>query len=84
MALETMKFKKSDCDPCCYTRNEDGRLVFYLSWVDDCLFLANYDDVINKVNDMKTYFECDNVGCKINMNKDEGIVTFKQPVLLKH
>jgi hypothetical protein len=57
-----------------------------LSWVDDCLFLRNKDDVINAANDMKTY---DNVGftdnyvCKIDMNKDKGKVKFKQPVLLK-
>jgi hypothetical protein len=66
MALETMKFKKSSCDPCCYIKNVEGRLVICLSWVDDCLFLGRRDNVIGAADEMKLYFECDEVGFRDN------------------
>jgi hypothetical protein len=90
MALETMKFKKSICDPCCHIKNVEGRLVICLSWVDDCLFLGRRDNVIVAADEMTLYFECNKVGftenyvgCKIDMNNNKGTVTFKQPVLMK-
>jgi hypothetical protein len=89
-AFKTMEFKRSDGDPCCYFKKVDNRLVVCLSWVDDCLFLGRRDDVIMAADEMKLYFECDDigftdtyVGCKITMNKEMKTVRFEQPVMIK-
>jgi hypothetical protein len=77
--LLSCQSKKRSCDPCCCIKNVEGRLVIYLSWVDDCLFLGKRDDVIGAADEMKLFFEFDKVGftdnyvgCKINMNNNKG------------
>ena len=69
---------------------KEGRLVICLPWASDCLFLGRRDVVISAADEIKVYFECNDVGftdkyvgCKINMNKNKGTVPFKQPVLMK-
>jgi Reverse transcriptase (RNA-dependent DNA polymerase) len=89
-AMKTMGFQRSYGDPCCYYKVVKKRLVVCLSWVDDCLFLGKNEDVVSAKNQLKTYFECDDlgyakeyVGCKINMDQDNQVVKFRQPILIR-
>ena len=89
-AFQTMGFERCEGNPCCYSKIVDKRLVVCLSWVGDCLFLGRRDDVIMEADEMKLYFNCDDigftdtyVGCKIEIDEDGKKVRFTQPVLIK-
>ncbi len=87
-AMRFMKFARSNCDPCLYWKDTDKGMVFWLSWVDDCLCVGPDGDVIISKNEMKKLFDCDDVGafeeyvgCKIDHNVKERSLKFTQPVL---
>ena len=86
-----MKFRRSDADPCIYYRwSKENGLIVWLSWIDDCLFLGNKQEVKYAKNAMLKQFECDDVGfpeeyvgCKLNFDKEENSLTFTQPVMIQ-
>jgi Reverse transcriptase (RNA-dependent DNA polymerase) len=89
-AMKAMGLNRSYGDPCCYFKIIEDRLIVCLSWVDDCLFLGTRKDVVSAKDEIKTYFECDDlgfaeeyVGCKIGIDHDNGVVKFRHPVLIR-
>jgi len=87
-ALNAMGFEKTQGDPCCYVKRQKNRIIVCLSWVDDCLFIGNDNDVIEAKRQIMEFFECDDVGycneyvgCVI---KNSGkSISFTQPVLIR-
>ena len=89
MALTELGFQGSTEDPCCYYKYSEGRLVFCLLWVDDCMFLGNESDVVEEKDKMMRFFECEDLGFvtqydgyKIKINSNRSI-KFTQPILIK-
>jgi hypothetical protein len=87
-ALPDMNFKISAADPCLYHCWTMYGLVVWLSWIDDCLVAGDKRAVEAAKEQMKSRFECDDlgelneyVGCKID--RDEDSVKFTQPVLIQ-
>jgi hypothetical protein len=87
-SLTGMKFKRSAADPCIYYCWTMYGLVFWLSWIDDCLVAGDKRTVEAAKEQMKSRFECydlgelnESVGCKIDRNEDS--VKFTQPVLIQ-
>jgi hypothetical protein len=87
-ALTDMKFKRSAADPCLYYCWTMYGLAIWLSWIDDCLVAGDRREVEAAKEQMKSRFECDDLGelneyggCKIDINEDS--VRFTQPVLLQ-
>ena len=89
-AMESMGFRKSWADPCLYFKWTDAGLVLWLSWIDDCLCVGEAEAVVKAKDDMLKRFDCDDIGevneylgCKIDINKEEGSLRMTQPVLLQ-
>jgi hypothetical protein len=87
-ALTDMNFKRSAADPCLYYCWTMYGLVVWISWIDDCLVAGDKMAVEATNEQMKSRFECDDlgelneyVGCKIN--RDEDSVKLTQPVLIQ-
>ena len=86
-----MKFRRSDANPCISFRwSKENGLIVWLSWIDDCLFIGNKQEVKYAKNAMLKQFECDDVGfpeeyvgCKLNFDKEENSLTFTQPVMIQ-
>ena len=87
---DTMGYKRSQADPCLYYKWMRGKLILWVSWVHDCLFICppKMKDEIRK--EMTTRFDCDiignmdeYVGCKIERNNNERWVKITQPVILQ-
>ena len=62
----------------------------WLSWIDDCLCVGEAEAVVKAKDDMLKRFDCDDIGevneylgCKIDINKEEGSLKMTQPVLLQ-
>jgi hypothetical protein len=89
-ALRGMKYTRSKADPCLYYSWNDGGLVIWISWVDDCLICGKKESVLHAKEEIKKIFDCDEVGelkeyvgCKIDYNKEEGWIKMIQPVLMQ-
>ena len=85
-----MGFKRSKADPCLYFKWTLFGLVICLSWIDDCLCVGPKQGVIKAKQQMKDQFDCDDVGdlneyigCKIEIDHENGTVKFTQPVMLE-
>jgi hypothetical protein len=84
-AFQSMNFHRSKTDP--WTKLG---LVIWLSWIDNCLVIAQSEGVRKAKKMMTDWFDCDiignmdeYVGCKIERNEKEGWIRFTQPVLLQ-
>ena len=89
-AMKNTLFKRSNADPCLYTKWTDNGLNSWLSWVDDLIAIGPKEDVFKNKEDFKTHFECDDigwleeyVGCKIDIDRKERKLKFTQPVLIQ-
>jgi Reverse transcriptase (RNA-dependent DNA polymerase) len=65
-AFRTMGFQQSPADPCLYIKNTTNGLVFWISWVDDCILMGHQDEVSKYHKLMNNYFDCDNAVRKID------------------
>jgi hypothetical protein len=86
--LTGMNFKRSAADLCIYFCWAMYGLVVWISWIDDCLVAGDPRVVEAAKDQMKSRFECDDigevneyVGCKID--RGEYFVKFTQPVLIQ-
>ena len=89
-AMKHMGFKRSNCDPCLYWKHIESRILLWLSWVDDCLCIGMENDVMKAKDELTKLFDCDDtggfdeyVGCKIDIDRDNGTMKLTQPVLLQ-
>ena len=89
-AMNYMKFKRSDTDPCLYWKWTQNGLLIWLSWVDDCLCIGPKEEVMKSKTELTTLFDCDDVGefneyvgCKLERDWSNRIIKFTQPVLLQ-
>ena len=75
--MKNLLLKRSNADPCLYTKWTDHGLNIWISWVDDLIAIGpKYDIVKNKEQFIK-HFECEDigwldeyVGCKINIDRN--------------
>eukprot|EP00957_Ditylum_brightwellii_P094995 7234254-Ditylum_brightwellii.AAC.1 len=72
-------FHCNDANPCLSYKWVNGKLVVWITWVDDCLNTGPEQEVRETVKQMNSLFECkelgeltEYVGCKIDYNKDGG------------
>ena len=86
--FKDMGYNRSKADPCLQYKWIDGRLILWLTWVDDLLNLGNKEDVLKEKEEMKERFECDDVGeakeyigCKLTRKGNSLKLT--QPVLIQ-
>jgi hypothetical protein len=75
-ALDHMKYERSKADPCLSFMWIKGRLQVWITWVDDCLILGQRDRVMLAKEQMKTLFDCEDigeifVGCKVDRDWQE-------------
>ena len=95
-AFMFMNYDRSKADPCLRFRwfkdKESGRdhLVIWMLWVDDCLIIGPNGLVRMAKEEMKTLFDCDDVGemkeyvgCKVERNPEENSIRITQPVLIQ-
>ena len=89
-AMQYMKLKRSDTDPCLYFKWTGAGLLVWLSWVDDCLCIGPKEEVMKSKTELTTLFDCDDVGefneyvgCKLERNWKNRSVRITQPVLLQ-
>jgi len=88
--FRSMGYERSKIDPCLYFKWTAMGLVLWLSWVDDCLCVGPKDEVMKAKQQMMDRFDCDDVGelkeyigCKVDINKEEGSIKLTQPVMLQ-
>lgn len=82
---------RSKADPCLYYKwTENGSLLMWMSWVDDCFLIGPKDEVMKLKQQIMNAVDCDDggelteyVGCKLDWDKEKGILKFTQPVLLQ-
>ena len=74
-AFKFMNYERSKADPCLYFRWINGRIIIWLTWVDDCLIAGPKKEVIEAKKTMMNLFECEEVGemkeyvgCKVEHN----------------
>ena len=90
-AFKHLKYNRSAADLCLhYKWSEDGKLIVWLSWVDDCVVGGSGQDPITEKRKMKQLFECNNsgelveyIGNKVHMDRKNGLVHLTQPVLIQ-
>ena len=89
-ALHGMKCERSKADPCLYFKWTLRGLLLWVSWIDDYIICGDKRDVTKAKEDMKGYFDCDEVGelkdyvgCVIDYNKEEHWMKLTQPVLMQ-
>ena len=81
-AFKHLKYNRSAADPCLhYKWSEEGKLIVWLSWVDDCVVGGSGQDPMTKKRKMKQLFECDDscelveyIGNKVHMDRKNGLV----------
>ena len=85
-----MMFKRSNADPCLYTRWINDKLNVWISWIDNLITLRPKEDVMKNKEVFKKNFKVDNVGwmneyvgCKVDVNRDDGVLKLTQPVLIQ-
>ena len=91
-----MKYARSKADPCLrfkwFKDSESGRdqLVIWMLWVDDCLIIGPDGLVTKAKEEMKSLFDCDDVGemkeyvgCKMDRNPEDNSMRITQPVLIQ-
>jgi hypothetical protein len=61
-ALNDMNFKRSEADPCLYYCWTMYGLVVWLYWIDDCLVAGYKRSVEAAKEQIKSRFECDDLG----------------------
>jgi len=88
--MKNMNFTRSTTDPCLFYKWTDEGLVVWLIWVDDCLCIGPEKACKQAVADMKSRFDCDDVGelaeyvgCKVTHNKVARTIKFTQPVMIQ-
>mmetsp|Transcript_21771 Transcript_21771/g.28068 ORF Transcript_21771/g.28068 Transcript_21771/m.28068 type:complete len:81 (+) Transcript_21771:195-437(+) len=62
-AFKHMGYNRSKTDSCLNSKcTALGNLIVWLSWVDDCVCFGQSKDVKAATDEMKSLFECDDVG----------------------
>jgi hypothetical protein len=81
---------RSDADPCLYYKWTEELLVMCLSWVDDCFITGPQEAALKLKMDKMTTVDCDdggelkeNVGYKIDQDREARTLKITQPVLLQ-
>jgi len=89
-AFKYMKYLRSKANPCLYFRWIEGRLIVWITWVDDCLIAGDKDDVTKAKEQMMTLFNCNEigemkeyVGCKVDHDWNERCIKLTQPVMIQ-
>jgi Reverse transcriptase (RNA-dependent DNA polymerase) len=88
-AFQAMGYKRSESDPCIYTRwDENGNICVWLTWIDDCIAIGKKSVVERECAQLMSLFDCDDVGLmkEYIRNKIEignRVMKMTQPVLLK-
>ena len=88
-AFKHMGYNRSKADSCLYFKwTALGNLIVWLSWVDDCVCFGQSQDVKTATDEMKSLFECDDVGefeeyvgCQVIRENNKLKLT--QPVLIQ-
>eukprot|EP00957_Ditylum_brightwellii_P007110 539753-Ditylum_brightwellii.AAC.1 len=85
-----MQFHCNKANPCLSYKWVNGKLVIWISWVDDCLNAGPEQEVREAVKQMNSMLKCKELGelaeyvsCKIDYNKDDGWMRLMQPILLQ-
>ena len=89
-AMKNLLFKRSNADPCLYTKWTDHGLNIWISWVDDLIAIGPKDDIVKNKEQFKNHFECEDVGwldeyvgCKIDIDRNKRKLKYTQPVLIQ-
>ena len=81
-AFKHLKYNRSAADLCLhYKWSKEGKLIVWLSWVDDCVVGGSGQDLTTEKRKMKQLFECDDSGelveyirNKVHMDRKNGLV----------
>jgi hypothetical protein len=89
-AIRAIRMIRNKTDPCVYFKWTENGLCLWASWVDDILSCGNGKDVDQGRKELRKHFTLDEqgemkeyVGCKIELNREEGWMKLTQPVLLQ-
>eukprot|EP00957_Ditylum_brightwellii_P204055 15337406-Ditylum_brightwellii.AAC.1 len=61
-AFKFMEFLRNKADPCLSFKWINGKLVLWITWVDDCLNAGPDNNVKKSVNEMSSLFETEELG----------------------
>jgi hypothetical protein len=88
-AFRSMKYGRSNADPCLYFMWTALGLILWRSWVDNCLVGGEEGGLKAKAS-MIELFDYDNVGkrkeyvgCKIDKDQEAGTMRLTQPVMIQ-
>ena len=90
-AFKFLKYNWRKSDPCLhYKWTEEGKLVMWLSWVDDCMVGRHGQDPQKVKEKMKQLVNCNDsgevmeyIGTKVDVDKDNRTIRLTQPVLIQ-
>lgn len=90
LMLTNIRFKRSKADPCLFFKWGPNGLTMITSVIDDMNIVGAKEDVLNAKEDIKRFFECDEVGetkeyvgLKLEYEPEQGYMKITQPVLLQ-
>ena len=88
--MKDMQYNRNGADPCIYYKWTADGLAIWVSWVDDLMHWGPKDKVESEKTEVLSRFDCDDVGdvkeyvgCRVDMNENEGRMKLTQPVLLQ-
>jgi len=89
-AFTYMQYERNKADPCLYFKWVNEKLVFWITWVDDCVIAGPKERVTEAKHQMMKLFDCEElgemkeyVGCKVEYNREEGYMKLTQPVMIQ-
>ena len=90
-AFAAMKYERSKADACLQFKwTAAGYLLIWITWVDDCLVIGRKEDCMKAKDELKTFFECDDVGelkefvgMKLDIDRENATCKMTQPVLIQ-
>ena len=84
-ALAFLKFKRNPAEPCMFFKWEDGQMVIFLLWVDDCCITGPKNLVLKTVKEFTNLWDCKDlgelkeyIGCRVERTPDW--IRLTQPV----
>ena len=90
--FEFLKYKRIKANPCLHCKwSKEGKLIVWLSWMDNCTVGGHDQDPLNKKEKMKKLFDCNDlgevtkyIGTKVDIDRDRKMIRLTQPVRIQN
>jgi Reverse transcriptase (RNA-dependent DNA polymerase) len=83
-------FKPNECEPCLFSKEANGSMIFVVVYVDDCYVIGSDSNLKDFIRDIQTEFKIkiqekptDYLSCEIRLDTEKGFGWLGQPHLIK-